>query len=36
MIEQAEMEVGQVFGSYEGDAFDEERSTRCIIFAKKK
>jgi SAM-dependent methyltransferase len=36
MIIRAGMQVGQVFGSYRGDAFDAERSERCIIFAMKK
>lgn len=35
MIERAAMKCEQVFGCYNGDPFDEQTSTRCIIVAKK-
>ena len=36
MIERAAMQCEHIFGSYNGDPFDEQTSTRCIIVAKKK
>ncbi len=35
MIERVAMQCEHIFGSYNGDPFDEQTSTRCIIVAKK-